>query len=82
MGKLRFAPLSGMSWVPALIVVLTFLAYTINNVSNYIALTSTQAAYIGLAGFILAGLVTLFTTEEEQAPFMTENMSTNLKGCK
>ena len=71
---LRIDLTSGMNWIPAMIVVLTFLVYTINSVGNYFTLTSTQAAYVGFVGFVLAGLVTVLTTEEEQAPLMEENM--------
>lgn len=64
--KIVFDPASGMSWFPAIVVVLTFLVFTVNSVGNYFVLTSVQAAFIGFIATVLTGLVTLFTTIEEQ----------------
>ena len=64
--KIVFNPGSGMSWLPAIVIVLTFLVFTVNSVGNYFVLTSAQAAFIGFIATVLTGLVTLFTTIEEQ----------------
>ena len=62
--QIVFDPATGMGWLPAIVVVLTFLVFTVNSVGQYFVLTTVQAAFVGFLATVLAGLVTLFTTME------------------
>lgn len=69
---LRFDPSSGLSWIPAVLLILGFFITAIGNLTNYFTFTAQQAGYISFIVFILTLLATTLTTEEEN-PVYTDD---------
>jgi hypothetical protein len=72
MVKIRFDPTTGLSWIPAVLLMLGFLITAIGNLTNYFTFTAQQAGYISFIVFILTLLATTLTTEEENPVYDDE----------